>query len=790
MNFRMLLSIAFITVLTACGGAEERKAVYMEKAKSSIEAGDLDKARIELKNVLQIDPKDAEAYYELGRVYEQQKEYRKAYGSYLKAEELNPELLANQAILGRFNLLLLNDLDKAQQKVDYILSKEPNNLDGLLLKAAIALRTKGIADAIVLAKDVVTKDPAHVEGAAFLASSYLKYNKKAEAINTLDNALKHNQNNELLNKLLASVLVKDKDYERAEVIYKKFLERNPDSASSYNNLAIFYIQTGDKVKAEETLRLSINNQPDDVDRLLTLVKYIRSVKSNEDAITEIKVFIKENKSLGKLRTALAELYLLSGDNYSAIDIYKEAIKDFSDEQTGVDARIALASVYISDKDYTKASEAMEEAINISPNDPKVNFLRAKLALNDKDVEKAILSLRVATKEDPENIEAFILLANAYAFEKNDEQVHSILNSAYDNNKTNADALLKLAQYHLSRDVAQAEKIIDDYNNLKESDYEGMSIKGAILNQKKDFSGAYGIAEKLMQKFPDKPNGYLQAMSYYNQKSDMNSATSVLEKGYINVEDNRNILIALTRQQVSEKKFDVVEKRIKAELDKSPNDVDLKMLLSKVYIASNNIDSAKLVLNEMIQSKADMEEPYLLLAQIYQSQKDLSSVKNILEKGKNSSVSSTKIPLRLAAIYELDGDYQKAINVYRELYESYPENLIIINNLASMLSDHSENKDDLALTLILAEQLQKSDQPVLLDTVGWVYYKNGDYQTAIQHLSQVVETMPDVNVFNYHLGMAYKMAGDKAQAKVYLEKSLADNKPFAQKEMAVTALKEL
>ena len=76
MNFRILLSIAFIAALVACGGAEERKAVYMEKAKSSIEAGDLDKARIELKNVLQIDSKDGEAYYQLGKIYEQQKEYK------------------------------------------------------------------------------------------------------------------------------------------------------------------------------------------------------------------------------------------------------------------------------------------------------------------------------------------------------------------------------------------------------------------------------------------------------------------------------------------------------------------------------------------------------------------------------------------------------------------------------------------------------------------------------------------------------------------------------------------
>ena len=102
--YRILILTLCAYALISCGGAEERKAVYLEKAKASIEAGDLEKARIELKNVLQIDPKDADAYYQLGKIYEQKKEYRKAYGNYLKAEELNPDLLANQARLGRFYL--------------------------------------------------------------------------------------------------------------------------------------------------------------------------------------------------------------------------------------------------------------------------------------------------------------------------------------------------------------------------------------------------------------------------------------------------------------------------------------------------------------------------------------------------------------------------------------------------------------------------------------------------------------------------------------------------------------
>ena len=45
--YRILLLTLCTYALISCGGLEERKAVYMEKAKSSIESGDLDKARIE-----------------------------------------------------------------------------------------------------------------------------------------------------------------------------------------------------------------------------------------------------------------------------------------------------------------------------------------------------------------------------------------------------------------------------------------------------------------------------------------------------------------------------------------------------------------------------------------------------------------------------------------------------------------------------------------------------------------------------------------------------------------------
>lgn len=787
--FRISILAILAFTLIACGGAEERKAVYLEKAKASIEAGDLDKARIELKNVLQIDPKDAEAYYQLGKVFEQQGDYRKAFGNYQKAAELDTDLLANQAKLGRFYLLLVNDVDKAQEKIDLILSKEPKNSDGLLLKAAVMLRGNDVDQAITIVEDVISQNPSHVESVTFLASLYVKEKKLTNAINVLDNALKINENNQRLNKSLASILVANKDFERAEILYKEFLEKNPDASSNYNNLAAFYNRTGDKVKAEKTLRASVDNDSSDDSRILTLIKYIREVKGNDDAINELEKYVSRNGGLGALRIALAELYMLDSDNESAAKVLKQAINDFSDEVTGVTARTALASLYISENALDKASEVVEDALSISPNDPQVNYLRAKFAVRDKDMEKAIISLRITTKEMPENIDAFLLLAAVYQQEGNKEQVVDVLNTAYEGNRTNADALLKLAQYYLKRDIKKAEKIIDAYNDIKGSDYSGLSIKAALLNQNKKYTEAYEIAKVLMDVYPDKPSGYLQAVPYYSQQGDKKKAISVLEEGYAKATDNRRILTLLTSLQMSEKQFDVVADRLKQEIKKSPKDASLKLLLSKVYAVNNNLDSSVQLLNEVISISPLTEEAYLLLAQIYQSKKDINAAKEILIKGRENVKASLKIPFRLASIFEAEGAYKDAVDVYRELYLVYPDNLLIVNNLASMLSDYRDGKDDESLTKVLISKLEENKQPVFLDTIGWAHFKLGEYPEAIQYLTEAVEKSPQINVFNYHLGMAYKQAGDKSQAKKYLEKSLADGKNFKEKELAEAALKD-
>ena len=416
-----------------------------------------DLARIELKNVLQSDPKDAEAYFQLGRVHEELQQFRKAFGNYVKAEELNPALLENQARLGMIYLLLANEVDKAKEKIDFILSKDPGSPEGLLLKAAMMLKSKNNSVAKDIIKSVVADNPDNIEASIFLSSLYMSEKNYTDAIDVLDKVLKVNQNSEKLNKLLVTALMQTKDYERAEVIYKEFLKRNPNAVASYNNLATFYALIKNKNKAIDTLRLSIENDQDDVDRKITLIKYLKASDGNEVAIQSLVSMIDERKDLGKLRTVLAELFIINGDKEAAIKVYKKTISGFSEEGTGIDARISLATLYLSEKNVDQARSILEEAYTISPNNPKINFLRAKVALFDKEFDKAIISLRIVIKETPELMEAPILLANIYQFQKKEVQVNDTLNQAFNNNKLNAEALLMLAEFQLRRDV-EATKI--------------------------------------------------------------------------------------------------------------------------------------------------------------------------------------------------------------------------------------------------------------------------------------------------------------------------------------------
>jgi tetratricopeptide (TPR) repeat protein len=77
------------------------------------------------------------------------------------------------------------------------------------------------------------------------------------------------------------------------------------------------------------------------------------------------------------------------------------------------------------------------------------------------------------------------------------------------------------------------------------------------------------------------------------------------------------------------------------------------------------------------------------------------------------------------------------------------------------------------SLNLAQQAKAKlpEDPSVMDTLGWVYYKRGLYDSAIAEFADSLEKLPNSASVHYHMGLAYAKKGDAASAKEHLKKAL-------------------
>ena len=66
---------------------------------------------------------------------------------------------------------------------------------------------------------------------------------------------------------------------------------------------------------------------------------------------------------------------------------------------------------------------------------------------------------------------------------------------------------------------------------------------------------------------------------------------------------------------------------------------------------------------------------------------------------------------------------------------------------------------------------KPNDAYITDSLGWVYYKKGEFDKAIIYLKKAVELVPDDPIMLEHVGDAYLKLNDRENALKYYKKSL-------------------
>ena len=104
-------------------------------------------------------------------------------------------------------------------------------------------------------------------------------------------------------------------------------------------------------------------------------------------------------------------------------------------------------------------------------------------------------------------------------------------------------------------------------------------------------------------------------------------------------------------------------------------------------------------------------------------------------------------------------------------ELNPNQPYVLNYLGYSWVDQGRNLDKARAMIELAVE-QRRDDGYIVDSMGWVLYRLGQYVGAVKHLESAVELRPLDPIINDHLGDAYWRVGRKYEARFQWKRALS------------------
>jgi len=774
------LLLALSAALFGCGGKEERMAAHMAKGKAYYEQANYDKARVELKNVLQIEPKNADAYYVLGLIEDEQQNWQSAFAYYSKTVELDPDQMQAKAKLGRL-YVFSGAVDKADNIANEILARHPGDLGARFLKAAVMTRNGDVSGATQEASQIVAADASQLDAVSLLGGLYVRQGEDAKAQAIWEEGVKASPKNIPLRMDLAALLVRRNELDKAEKVYQEVVAIDPNKLAYRANLASFYTLTKQLDKAEKTLRDAIQADPEDLQRHLLLVEFLAAKKGLDQAEKELLSAIQAKPKAYPLRFSLARLYELTGKPQQAEQAYRDVIDLAKTRPEGLKARTLLARTKLASGEAAEAEKLLAETLAENPSDSDALRLRAQMSLAKGDAKKSIADLRVVLKDHPDSIEVISMLASAHMANNEPQLAKNAFINAIVRYHNNSNLRVALADFLAAgKDYDGALKELDTALNADPQNARAYQVKAGVQVAKKDWRAAEATLTKLKAVLPSQAVGYYRLGLLYMSQNKLDQATAEFEQALKKAPDALEPLTGIVAILLDQGKAEKAVARINAAIQAAPaNPTAYYSLLANVYARQKQYPEAETALRQATQSNQSASGPYVGLANLYVMRGDTTGAVDVLQQGLVASPGdSVQLSFALAETYQRKGDKEKAIAEYEKILQKNPDADVAANNLAGLLSETKDNKANLDRALALAKRFENASNPSSVDTLGWVYFQLGDNERALPLLQKAVTMAPKAPTLQYHLGMALYKQGDMKSAKTHLQLAVDAKVNFA------------
>lgn len=783
-------SLAVASLLCACGSAQSRMAGYVREGQKLYAAGNYEKARLEYRNVIQIDPRNTDAHLMLARIAEKTSDARAALAQYQAVLAIDAANIPARAALGR--LYLLGGLpDKALEAVEPGLSTDPKNAQFLVVRGGARAQLGNQQGAMDDAQAAVAQAPDDQFAVALLASLYKRQSQLDKASEVIKAGIERLPNSVDLRTIMADLDAAQSLWSEAEVQLRAVVALEPNVLAHRYALAHFYLVRKDVDGAEKVLRETVQSAPKSAEAKVQLVQFLFAQRGTDQGVTQIDQFLKSDASDDKLQLALGELLMAAHKPDLAEHAYRAVIAHAGTNPDGLTARNHLAGLLLVNKDTKGASALIAEVLNSNARDNDALILRSEIEMGRNDAQSAIGDLRAVLRDQPNAIPIMRTLARAYRLNNETDLAEETLRSAVQISPKDFDCRFDLSQVLLGAGkLDQADTLLEQLSKENASNIPVLESLYRVQAGQKRYAEAMTTAQNVQRVNPKAGLGYYLAglIEETNEKPDR--ALADYKEALQRQPDAAEPLTAIVHLEVPRKHVDAAMAEVDAVIARAPNDGVAHNLKAELLLLQHHNDAAIAAYQDTVRVAPLWDRGYQGLALAQALDKHSDEAIATLKLGIDKTQGSPGLVSELSDLYNREGKSDQSIALYEGLLTHNPNSSFAANNLAMLLVNYRQDPSSLARAQKLAEQLAGSTDVSLIDTRGWVRFKSGDFHGAEALLQEAVDKSPTSPEMRYHLGMAQLSSGEEQAAEQNLESAISSNRPFVGMDEAKAALARL
>src|SRR5664280_260128 len=771
LNSRVCFVLA-VLLLAGCSSKEDRAQSYYAHAMQLISEHDDVKARVELRNALQLKDNMVGAWQALSQLEERNKNWPGVISASRKITELDPKDIEARLRLSKL-ALLGGALDQALDWVNKASEIDPKNTGALSLKAGVLLKLNDHKGAIQEAQNALEIEPGNLDSIIVLASEKYLSDDPQGALRILEGVAPAHKEDLGIILLKVKIFEKAGDLQQLEAQLRKLIELRPNEVAFKAELVKFYVAHQRMDDADKLMRSIAAANPANWAAELEVVRFLLATKGSAAARQELDDRIKAGGNVFPFQMALADLDALDGKFTESSQLLEKLISNAASPAEANAARIKLAAMQLSQKNTPAAETLIADILRADSKNTDGLKLRASIRIDRGQLDDAIADLRQALNDQPQSPELMTLLALAYERSGSIDLAEKQLSSATRTSGYAPSIGLNYVAFLTRRgNSAAAEDVLTELATRNPRNIDVLSALAQVRLSRQNWIGANEVAEAIKRLGARGDTAeQIKAAALTGEKK-YDQSISLLEDAYASNKGAVRPMYALVRAYLQSKKIDQAESFLQSVLKTSPDNAEALVLLGSVQLAKNQPDQAIKSFNAAIARAPKNADGYIALARMYLLQKNSNEALKVLQAGLHELPGNSTLRLTLAGTLELRGDFDGAITDYEGMLKDQPGSMVVANNLASLLSDYRSDKESLDRAYTIAAPLMKSPVPNFKDTLGWLNYRRGDYRSAIPLLEDAADALPNTALVHYHLGMSYIAVAQSEKALEQLKKASA------------------